>query len=272
MTYFKACEADQFTFFRIPKALFRGQYQNLSTDAKVLYGLLLDRMSLSQKNNWIDDQGRVFIIFTRDEAQDILGYKKQKVIGLFKELHAANLIEEIRQGLTLPNLIYVKKFIQPLKTQLKYEIHTSGSMKPGTQEVGKPDPNYTDINDTDIYKETDSQTDDLARILDEIDFELLKEHRPVFKGELTEIELIIIEMWSRQHIKIAGENRSQSQIRTALQKLNSDHILYSLDCFVEASKRKAIQNTKAYLQSIIYQSVSEMHLAQVADFNQSVTP
>lgn len=271
MTYFKAYEADQFTFFRIPKSLFGGYYKKLSTDAKVLYGLLLDRMSLSQKNNWFDKDGRVFILFKREDIQEILGYKKDKVIALFKELKQADLIDENRQGLNRPNLIYVKKFIQSPETQRKSEKPNSGSRKNRGLEVGKTDSNDTDINDTEINEEIDSQTDELAQILNAIDFKLLNENRPAFQGELLEIELIITEMWSRRRIKIAGEYRSQEQIRTALRNLNSDHILYSLDCFQEASKQKYIQNTKAYLQSIIYQSVSEMHLAQTASFNQEST-
>ena len=63
--YFRAYEAEQFSFYRIPKVLFTDEYfQDLSTDAKVLYGLMLDRMVLSKRNRWFDEEGRVYIIFT----------------------------------------------------------------------------------------------------------------------------------------------------------------------------------------------------------------
>ena len=69
--YFRAEESDQFSFFRIPKALFtEKEFASLSTDAKLLYGILLDRISLSKKNGWIDNDGYVYIIYTIAELQD----------------------------------------------------------------------------------------------------------------------------------------------------------------------------------------------------------
>ena len=69
LDYFYGQAGELFSFFRIPKALFQEQrFQDLSTDAKTLYGILLDRMSLSVKNGWLDEQNRVFIIFTILEA------------------------------------------------------------------------------------------------------------------------------------------------------------------------------------------------------------
>ena len=71
--YFRAEESDQFSFFRIPKALFsEKEFASLSTDAKLLYGILLDRISLSKKNGWIDGDGYVYIIYTIAELQELL--------------------------------------------------------------------------------------------------------------------------------------------------------------------------------------------------------
>jgi len=152
--YFYSHEAEQFTFYRIPKLLFTNdQYKSMSTDAKVLYGLLLDRVSLSTKNNWVDTQGRVFIIYTREEAQEFLNIGKDKSIKLFKELVHNDLLEEVRQGLTKPNILYVKNFVNaplnPVKSRTS-EKQTSGNPKNRLQDVRKTDPNYTDINYTDI--------------------------------------------------------------------------------------------------------------------------
>lgn len=110
--YFYPEQAEQFAFFRIPKALFRDrQFKNISTDAKVLYGLMLDRVSLSVKNQWIDQKGRVYIIFTLEEIMEELGCANQKATKLVVELEEkAGLIERKRQGLGKPTLIYVKNF------------------------------------------------------------------------------------------------------------------------------------------------------------------
>lgn len=110
--YFYGVQAEQFSFYRIPKALFtEPNFGELSTDAKVLYGILLDRMSLSLKNQWLDAQNKVYIIFTVEEIMDALNCANQKATRLMVELEKqAGLIERKRQGLGRPNLIYVKNF------------------------------------------------------------------------------------------------------------------------------------------------------------------
>lgn len=110
--YFYGAQAEQFSFYRIPKALFtEPNFRELSTDAKVLYGILLDRMSLSLKNQWLDAQNKVYIIFTVEEIMDALNCANQKATLLMVELEKqAGLIERKRQGLGRPNLIYVKNF------------------------------------------------------------------------------------------------------------------------------------------------------------------
>lgn len=110
--YFYGAQAEQFSFYRIPKALFtEPNFRELSTDAKVLYGILLDRMSLSLKNQWFDAQNKVYIIFTVEEIMDALNCANQKATRLMVELEKqAGLIERKRQGLGRPNLIYVKNF------------------------------------------------------------------------------------------------------------------------------------------------------------------
>ena len=87
LDYFYGNQSEMFTFYRIPKLLFTDpELKNISTETKVLYGLLLDRMSLSIKNNWTDDQSRVFIIFTIDEIMEALACAEQKAAKLLNEL------------------------------------------------------------------------------------------------------------------------------------------------------------------------------------------
>ena len=110
--YYYKNEAEQFNFYRIPKILFTDKhFSKLSVEAKVLYGLLLDRMSLSLKNDWIDTDGKVYIYFKLEDAQECLGIGKDKCIKLFAELDKGiGLIERKRQGLGKPTMIYVKNF------------------------------------------------------------------------------------------------------------------------------------------------------------------
>lgn len=113
--YFKGMEADQYTFYRIPKILFTAEcFKVLSCEAKVLYGLLLDRMSLSIKNRWFDEEDRVYIIFTVEDIAELMNCGTQKAVKLLKELDGdtgIGLIEKRRLGLGKPNVIYVKNFM-----------------------------------------------------------------------------------------------------------------------------------------------------------------
>lgn len=120
--YFYGQQSDLFTFYRVPKVLFTNErFWNISADAKMLYGILLDRMSLSAKNGWIDKNGRVYIIFTIDEAKMALNCAEQKAIKLLSELEKkAGLIERKRQGLGKPNLIYVKNFISAVDSLMLF--------------------------------------------------------------------------------------------------------------------------------------------------------
>ena len=113
--YFHNDDSDQYSFYRIPKLLFTEEYfSSLSCEAKVLYGLMLDRMSLSLKNKWFDEQNRAYIIFTIEDVMELLNCKSQKAVKIMKELDAEDgigLIEKIRQGFGKPNIIYVKNFM-----------------------------------------------------------------------------------------------------------------------------------------------------------------
>ena len=166
LDYFYGAQADLFTFYRIPKALFTEErFKPISAEAKILYGILLDRMSLSQRNGWLDEDNRVFIIFTLDEVMDAIGCADQKATKLLSELeNKAGLIERKRQGLGKPNLIYVKNFVDnPVgspdgtqKSRIKSrENHDSGTVKITNPESRKSQSNNTEINNTD-FSETDT--------------------------------------------------------------------------------------------------------------------
>lgn len=104
-------EAESYVFYKVPKALFTEEkYKPVSTDAKMLYGLLLDRMHLSAKNGWTDKRGRIYQFFTVKEAQEKLRFGHEKICRLFSELEQADLILRKRQGQGKPNIIYLKKF------------------------------------------------------------------------------------------------------------------------------------------------------------------
>ena len=138
--YFYGSESEQFAFYRIPKILFKDKlFKDVSTDAKVLYGLILDRMGLSMKNGWLDDNNRVYIIYTITDIMEDLNCADQKANKLLSELDTAKgigLIERKRQGLGKPNIIYVKNFRTVSQIQNR-ENHDSREVKITNQEILK---------------------------------------------------------------------------------------------------------------------------------------
>ena len=113
LNYYYGNEADQYSFYRIPKILLTDRrYKGVSLEAKVLYGLLLDRMGLSARNGWLDDLNRVFIYFTLEDALEYLCCGHTKAVSLFGELDKNGLIERKKQDQGKPTIIYVKNFIR----------------------------------------------------------------------------------------------------------------------------------------------------------------
>ena len=110
--YYYGSQADQFSFIRIPRVMLTGDtFSTLSIHSKVLYGVLLDRMSLSRKNAWFDEENRVFIIYPIGEIQEDLGFSKKKAMELLSELEKFGLLVKKRRGHGLPNILYVKSFM-----------------------------------------------------------------------------------------------------------------------------------------------------------------
>lgn len=142
--YYYGSQADQFSFIRIPKVMLTEKaFADLSLQAKVLYAVLLDRMTLSRKNNWFDQKNRVFIIYQIGEIQEDLGFTKRKAMDLLSELEKFGLLEKKRRGHGLPNILYVKSFMAGIldvdsKGHASGIIGTaSGDAKAGTSVPGQ---------------------------------------------------------------------------------------------------------------------------------------
>ena len=169
-------------FYMLHKALFVNEkYKKLSDSAKVTYAILNDRVSLSIKNNWIDDNGDIYFIFTNESLQNILDKSKNTITKIKKELQEVGLLEQIRTGFNRPNKLYlhdietnisVEKNIQTLSATYDNkesqnlglqnpEIWDSRISKFGTPESQILDPNDTDYNDTDYIKTKSNDTNDL---------------------------------------------------------------------------------------------------------------
>ena len=162
LDYYYGIEAEQFSFYRVPRLLIKDErFKKLSSDAKLLYGLMLDRMSLSIKNKWFDDNNRAYIIYTISSIMEDLGCGKEKAVKVLAELDntkGIGLVEKVRRGLGRQDIIYVKNFASSEGNVDKKEVvntdkitevgksdfrksenQTSRSQKTGLQEVRKSD-------------------------------------------------------------------------------------------------------------------------------------
>ena len=272
--YFYGPQAEQFAFYRIPKALFtHPAYRSISTDAKVLYGLLLDRMSLSVRNGWLDEQGRVYIVFTVEEIMECLACGNKKAVGLLRELETeAGLIERKRQGLGKPNLIYVKNFIEG--NFLKCPNDTSVSVQSTVHDVSKghgnkTDKNYTDLSETDPFLSdvaagTESEGKDDRTLYQEyfarqLGFDALIASYPEDEDMLREmLELLVDTVCSkRRFIRIAGDDKPAEVVKAQLMKLNSDHLRFVLMCLKENTT--LVRNMRQYLLAALYNAPLTMN-------------
>jgi len=229
--YFYGQSGEMFSYFRVPKILFRDiKFKDLSTDAKTLYGILLDRMGLSVKNGWLDEQGRVYIIFPVQEVMDALGCAGNKATKLFRELEKFGLIERKRRGLGKPNLIYVKNFADPRFRNR--EKNGSGAADSAQQETAKSRGNKTEWNKTegsepdpfssDAEDESDERTRLEAYFMQSLEVDLLLRVCPDEEDTIHQIVNLLVDTCSskRRMLRVAGDDKPAEVVRSRFMKLN----------------------------------------------------
>ncbi len=133
-------------FYKMPQALFSDKYSQLSNDAKILYMLLLDRKSLSEKNHFNDENGNTVVLYSNDEVCRKIGCGHDKATKLFRELEGANLLRRHRQGKGKPSLIYVNFYEGEKSADMNAENSDTKTRETGVYECGKSACNKTDHN------------------------------------------------------------------------------------------------------------------------------
>lgn len=288
--YFYGDESKEFSYFRIPRLLIsHARFKNVSVEAKLLYGLLLDRMGLSSEHGWYDEDGRVFIYYTVEEIADDLCCGRDKAMKLLAELDrvkGAGLIERVRQGQGKPTKIYVKRFttrelppkkeappapiseVEILDVQ-KSEIPTSRSLENRLPEVEKSDPNYIDYNypdlsypDPSIYPKTAprmgwiERCDFTDRVKNQIGY------ASVCQRYANEDVDALVELIAEILCSTAGEIRLGKEqipieiIKTRFRQLTQMHIEYVLDSLQKTTTK--INHIKAYLLTALYNAPMTM--------------
>jgi len=294
--YYYGTEAEQFTFYRIPKLLISDSYfSEISCEAKLLYGLMLDRMSLSSRNGWIDDKKRVYIYFSVDEIMEALHIGKNKALKTIAELDTESgigLIERVKKGQGKTSIIYVKNFTRPFNKEKEsdpevyklnfkeFDFQASRSPDIKLQEVYETNPNNNYINNkyisdndnskSNLIVSVDGRCDQMRYedvIANNIDIDILIARNPHEKELLNGIYDLILEtvLCANETVVIASNRYPASFVRGKFLKLKSDHIEYVMECFKGNTTK--VKNIKKYLLAALFNAPTTISGYYTAEVN-----
>lgn len=275
MSNFKKISASNFEtnrFYQLPKFLFEDSYfSKMSTDAKVMYSILKDRFELSKKNNWIDNEGNIYLLYTNKQLCKILDYSEPKIIKLKKELETHNLISNERQGLNKPNRIYLlepnyDKELKNFKFQNKKNL-SSGTKKNLVQELKNFKSNDTNNNDTDNNDTDNNDTNDMNDIevnnfnQEAIKFYLLetfpnKLQRYLYNFDINEIEIlksVILKAkksFNSNHNTIYRFEDIENELLSVIKRFKN----------ILITKNESVKSMQSYLMKSIKSELEEKYL------------
>ena len=261
--YYKNNEILENSYYQIPQELFvnRLYKEKLNSDSKILYAFLLDRLSLSQRNHWFDEYGRVYLIFTREEVQNKLCLSEKTVTKAFKQLLEVNLIAEKRQGLGKPNLIYVGKIQhEEIITNIEQEnLQVLNSKNYGSREVKNTildAEKFPTINPYNIKTNT-TNTDSINPQSNNVGISLnaVKEKSQLndfSKEEQTMLEDVIERLYYADTLKVGSVIITNSKILSKLALINKNNLIQLLDI---AKSSNNIKNITNYLMICLYNNL-----------------
>ena len=259
---YKSNETLEHKYYQIPQELFVNEkYKNkLNSDSKILYAFLLDRLSLSQKNHWIDEDNNVYLIFTREEVQEKLNLSDKTVTKSFKILMEVNLVQEKRQGLGKPNLIYVGKINHSDSENLRFlnrKNYDSGIEESTTLDSE----NLRGINTNNI-KTNIINTDSINPKSDE-ELLLIKDKcklNEFTKKEITILEDVIDNLYYTDNLKVGNITVNHFKILDKLNLITKTNLVQLLDILKNTPN---IQNAKNYLMICLYNNLGNTNITKI---------
>ena len=259
---YKSNETLEHKYYQIPQELFVNEkYKNkLNSDSKILYAFLLDRLSLSQKNHWIDEDNNVYLIFTREEVQEKLNLSDKTVTKSFKILMEVNLVQEKRQGLGKPNLIYVGKINHSDSENLRFLNRKNYDSGIGESTTLDSD-NLRGINTNNINTNI-INTESINPKSDE-ELLLIKEKcnlNEFTKEEKTILEDVIDNLYYTDNLKVGNITVNHLKISDKLNLITKDNLVQLLDILKNTPN---IQNAKNYLMICLYNNLGNTNINKI---------
>lgn len=264
--YFYEEQSESYSFYRIPKLLFTEElFETLSTEAKVLYGLLLDRISLSREHGWFDESGRVYVYYTINTVKRALRCGNSKACRLLKELDSFGLTERKKQGHCKPTIIYVKDFTRfPKQEFMTSQSGNSCDLKTGIHDNSERESINTYKNNTentktdpilsgqDVDKDAEERASYRDYLYDKLEMEILYERYPYDRETLDAILDLMVDVIcsKRKMIRIAGDDKPLNVVKSQFLKVDASHIEYVMDCMKETGSK--VRNIKQYMLAAIY--------------------
>ena len=259
---YKSNETLEHKYYQIPQELFVNEkYKNkLNSDSKILYAFLLDRLSLSQKNHWIDEDNNVYLIFTREEVQEKLNLSDKTVTKSFKILMEVNLVQEKRQGLGKPNLIYVGKINHSDSENLRFLNRKNYDSGIG-ESTAFDSENLRGINTNNINTNI-INTDSINPKSDE-ELLLIKEKcnlNEFTKEEKTILEDVIDNLYYTDNLKVGNITVNHFKISDKLNLITKDNLVQLLDILKNTPN---IQNAKNYFMICLYNNLGNTNINKI---------
>ena len=259
---YKSNETLEHKYYQIPQELFVNEkYKNkLNSDSKILYAFLLDRLSLSQKNHWIAEDNNVYLIFTREEVQEKLNLSDKTVTKSFKILMEVNLVQEKRQGLGKPNLIYVGKINHSDSENLRFLNRKNYDSGIG-ESTALDSENLRGINTNNINTNI-INTDSINPKSDE-ELLLIKEKcnlNEFTKEEKTILEDVIDNLYYTDNLKVGNITVNHFKISDKLNLITKDNLVQLLDILKNTPN---IQNAKNYLMICLYNNLGNTNITKI---------
>ena len=276
MKIYKINETLEYSFYQMPQELFDNEkYKKLSLEAKVIYSFLLNRMKLSKINHWINNQGEIYLIYTRKEIQNKLNLSDKPVTRAFKELRNANLIKEEKQGFGKPNLIYIGKIENEeietndiisdynMETDSEY-IRLDNQRRRDYFEGEHPISNTENlrINNKYIIKQKNNNIDVSQSDIEKENLEYIKQKCELYlfdEKQRNIIENALDIMFYSKELKIGQAILPKENVRSRMQLLNASIIFYALDKLNYLKPDIQIYNSTNFIISCLYNAITEYY-------------